>query len=123
MMMAWTILSLALTSEAPRPGLHPARPCVVASAGPAARPDLPRASRSLSASRKTWHRACPGSSAWGVFEEFDTEEVDESWMGHLDAVATVPSSWLGTGWTRRRPGLLEVEDVGMAAPSRFPLRC
>lgn len=49
--------------------------------------------RSPFVARKFDHR--PSSNPWSSpeFDEFDTEEVDESWMVHLDILATVPVAW------------------------------
>ncbi len=90
----------------------------------AGRADGPRPSRSLSASRKCWHRT-PGLSLWAFDgpSEFDSEESDESWIVHLDAVASVPGSWLRLAWSRSKSTVKSGRASPPSADSYFPLRC
>ena len=88
------------------------------------RADGPVPSRSFSAARKCWHRAvCPGLWSLGGPEEFDSEEVDESWIVHLDAVASVPGSWLRRAWSRSKSTAKADPSSPPPADSYFPLRC
>ena len=122
MSMAWLILFALATENAGRTapsGLACARPGreVTASA------PFADASRSHSMVKKAHHRASGRPLAWNEVEPFDTEEVDETWMVHLDVVATVPGSWLIPA--RPLPGLrwVVVDRAGLAHSSLYPLRC
>jgi hypothetical protein len=122
MNMAWTIL-LALVVEAgghhvPPPLDHarPASDATVLARGPAP-------SRSLSIARRSWHRACSGYRTLAGSEEFDTEEVDETWMVHLDAIASVPGSWLDLAWSRSRSSAKPSPGLAPSPPPHVPLRC
>ena len=123
MSMGWTIF-LALVAgtggQSMPPALGHARPA----------PDRttralgPSPSRSLSVARKCWHRSpCPGHWSLAGLEEFDTEEVDETWMVHLDAVASVPACWDGLAWSLPGSPSRSLDAIAPPPGSYFPLRC
>jgi hypothetical protein len=124
MSMAWMIL-FAMVAEAGghhrvTPAPDHARPAIA----PASRLLGPNPSRSLSAARKCWRRAGSGYRWLADLEEFDTEEVDETWMVHLDLVATVPGACPGPRWSGSASGPLAFEGSSLPPPSSyFPLRC
>jgi len=85
--------------------------------------DPPRIARSIAGPRRAGRRpfACP----WTISgpDESDTEEVDETWVLHLDAAGSTDLAW--PGWGPPRDGF---GAVRIAAPARcrlrhFPLRC
>ena len=122
MSMAWIII-LTLVAEAGGHGA-PSAPEPARSASDATvRPRGSAPSRSLSVARKTWHRTCPGYSILASLEEFDTEEVDETWMVHLDAIASVPGSWLCLAWSRSRSAPRPSAGITSLPQSSIPLRC
>jgi hypothetical protein len=121
MSMACTIL-LALVAGT---GGHPVNPALdrARPAGERAiRAQGPCPSRSLSIARKSWHRA--GSRFCSTdLEEFDTEETDESWIVDLDAMASVPNSWLCMAWLRAESRPRVLDGIVRPPSSHFPLRC
>src|SRR5947209_7985358 len=122
MSMLW-IATLALIAG---PGGHsgpgvgdPVRP----GAGSVVRGHDPGPSRPPSIARRVGHRPCSTPRTSQGLDEFDIEESDETWMVHLDVLASVPASWLD--WSRPR-SLDEIRTGdGLAPPDRgpFPLRC
>jgi hypothetical protein len=122
MSMAWTILLALVTGT----GGYPPNPALdrAWSAGDrTVRAQGPGQSRSLAFAKKTWHRACSGCWASDGLEEFDTEEVDETWMVHLDAIASVPGSWLFEAWSRSVSRPKDNDGISFPPHSHFPLRC
>jgi hypothetical protein len=118
MSMAWMIL-LAMVAEAGGHHVHPPSDHARPAGDPTIRAQGPGPSRSLSVARK----ACPGHWSFPVLEEFDTEEVDEAWMVHLDAVATVPGRQFGPAWSPSSSRPMASEESSLPPQSYFPLRC
>jgi len=122
MSMAWTIV-LALVAGSgghhPPPALDQARPASERTI----RPQASSPSHSLSVTRRSWHRVCSGCWSLANLEEIDTEEVDETWMVHLDVVASVPASWLRVAWSRAVSMPKVFDDSSLPPLSSFPLRC
>lgn len=67
------------------------------------------------------HHSTPWSA--GALEEFDTEDLDETWMIYLDLLATLPLTWLA--WNRRETRLISTlsDETGSPFPTSHPLRC
>jgi hypothetical protein len=123
MSMIWIIL-LTLVAEAGGHCVSPAPEPARSASDATVRPQQGAApSRSLSVARRSWHRACPGYWTLAGLEEFDTEEVDETWMVHLDAIASVPGSWLCLAWSRSRSAPRASAGIARPPQSSFPLRC
>jgi hypothetical protein len=82
-------------------------------------------SRLLTLAKKAKHRCNSRFAAWSDENDVDvdTEEVDETWMSHLDIVATIPASWLGLRWCRLKSSPSPTSWIGLASSSPFPLRC
>jgi len=59
----------------------------------------------------------------GGLDEFETEEVDETWMVHLDAVSSIPGSCLELTWLPEPSRPIGSGDPSLPPPSYFPLRC
>ena len=82
-------------------------------------------SRLPTLAKKARHRTGSRFAAWSDADDLDvdTEEVDETWMSHLDIMATFPVSWLGLKWWRLKSSLAPDSWIGLAPLSSFPLRC
>lgn len=120
--MVWAIL-FAMTAEAGGHRVHPGPDRSLSIVDPATNNHAPAASRTLSVGRKSWHRSSRGCLTLNCPEEFDTEEVDETWMLQLDAIASLPGTCPGPCWVRSDAEPRCVEDFPTPLPSYFPLRC
>ena len=123
MSMVW-IFILALVAGPDGHSTHPAgesRRPALNSMVRAHSPEQP--SRSLSIARRSWHRA--SSAPWSLtgLDEFDTEELDETWMVQLDALASFPASWLCFSSSRSRSERTSADGFPPPVLGKFPLRC
>ena len=122
MNLVWTIF-LALVAS---PEGHPVPPGRAVAPGASAwssRPVETSAMRPRTFTRRSWHRPAPWDGSLGSLEEFDTEEVDETWLVQLDVLATVPGSWLGLAWSRSRSESSPATRIESPPMIPFPLRC
>jgi hypothetical protein len=121
MSMVWVAI-LTLVAGSGEPSASKAREVGYPAAVSSVRAKFAGASRSLSLARKLDHRR--NSSPWSYgLDEFETEEVDETWMVHLDAMASVPRAWLS--WARPRSSAEPLLIPCLDPPSllSIPLRC
>jgi hypothetical protein len=79
--------------------------------------------RSIAPARRA-HRS-PFSSPWTVsgLDEFDTEEVDETWFLHLDATRVAVADRSGWGLPRSTLGFDHLASLDRSSRLGFPLRC
>ncbi len=123
MNMVWvTILTLVVGSPAgPAVGRTTSTGCLAVESRDRVQPPVPVCSRSLA--RRVDGR--PSVPPWSspLIEEFDTREVDETWIVHLDAVTSIPIAWLS--WARpisaTEPSL--VDRLNATTILAIPLRC
>lgn len=122
MNLVWTLL-LALVAGNQDVTTRPAPKATMVPAAPLVKAQATAEGRSFSLARRSWRR--PGSCSCFLAgpDDLDTEEVDESWMVHLDAVANLPGAWPFSSWTRLRSDLTRNVDPAPLSCLAIPLRC
>jgi hypothetical protein len=95
------------------------RPSIVGGSRPIERSPT----RSIASSRRA-HRS-PFKSPWAIsgIDEFDTEEVDETWILQLDAAGLCAADWSAWGLPRSTLSLDQSASLERAFRLSFPLRC
>jgi hypothetical protein len=122
MSMVWiTILALVATPGEPSCRLD--RAAVRLAAASADMRVNPVPSCSLSVGRTVGRRHGPAPWTTNGLDEFDTEELDETWIVDLDLMASMPVDWLVWDLPRTLPEPYWIASVDPPSLSYFPLRC
>ena len=121
MNMVWVAILVLFAGIDGRPALK-VREVGRPAEGLAVRVD-PVPSRSPSVARRVERRPCSAPWSSHGLDEYDTEEEDDSWVVHLDALASVPIAWCDWARPESSAEARPLEAFDPPSLARFPLRC